>query len=200
MQEKGTRGGGLQLGLATIVFTICFMVWGSIATLAPALKDLYHLSASQVVLLVAVPTLLGSVAPFPLGILADRFGGRLVFSVLVVILLAPVGLMALTNSYASVLAVAFFIGLGAHPSRSVSPSSLDGSRPPGRVPRLASMGSVMLGPRSVPCSSHWWQLAMGCLPPSWSSCQWWPWVPLSSSSWHGMLRASSRPTCRSGSA
>ena len=112
MQEKGTRGGGFQLGLAAIVFTICFMVWGSIATLAPALKDLYHLSASQVALLVAVPTLLGSVARFPLGILADRFGGRLVFSVLVVILLAPVGLMAVTNSYASVLAVAFFIGLG----------------------------------------------------------------------------------------
>ncbi len=112
MQEKGTRGGTLQLVLAALVFTICFVVWGSVAALAPTLKDLYHLSASQVALLVAVPTLLGAVARFPLGILSDRFGGRLVFSVLMVILLAPAGLMALTNSYTSVLAVAFFIGLG----------------------------------------------------------------------------------------
>lgn len=131
MQEKGTRGGTLQLVLAALVFTICFFVWGSVAALAPVFKDLYHLSASQVALLVAVPTLLGSVARFPLGILADRFGGRLVFSVLMVIMLAPVGLMALTNSYASVLAVAFFIGL-AGASFAIGVPFVSGWFPPSR--------------------------------------------------------------------
>jgi NNP family nitrate/nitrite transporter-like MFS transporter len=131
MQEKGTRGGTLQLVLAALVFTICFFVWGSVAALAPVFKELYHLSASQVALLVAVPTLLGSVARFPLGILADRFGGRLVFSVLMVILLAPIGVMALTNSYVSVLAVAFFIGL-AGASFAIGVPFVSGWFPPSR--------------------------------------------------------------------
>ncbi|CCF85210.1 nitrate/nitrite transporter [Nitrolancea hollandica] len=131
MQEKGTRGGTLQMILAALVFTICFVVWGGVAALAPVFKELYHLSASQVALLVAVPTLLGSVARFPLGILSDRFGGRLVFSVLMVILLAPVGLMSLTNSYVSVLAVAFFIGL-AGASFAIGVPFVSGWFPPSR--------------------------------------------------------------------
>lgn len=111
MAVQGTRGRGIQLVLATLAFTICFAVWGSISSLAPVFKDLYHLSASQVALLVAVPTLLGSVARFPLGLVTDRFGGRIVFSVLLFILLVPMALMAVTNSYPLLLGVAFLIGL-----------------------------------------------------------------------------------------
>ena len=59
-------GGGraiLGLILATLAFMVCFAVWGLIAPVAPTFRELYGLSGSQVGLLVAVPVLLGSLAP-----------------------------------------------------------------------------------------------------------------------------------------
>ena len=41
-------------------------------------------------LLVAIPVLLGSVARIPMGILADRFGGCSVFSILLAVVAIPV--------------------------------------------------------------------------------------------------------------
>ena len=54
----------------------------SIGGLASVFAGLYHLTASQTALLVAVPVLLGSLARLPMGMLTDRFGGRLVFTAL----------------------------------------------------------------------------------------------------------------------
>ena len=75
------RTGALPLALGTISFAVCFAAWGLIAAFAPRFRDTFHLSATQAALLVAVPVLLGSLARLPVGMLADRFGGRLVFSV-----------------------------------------------------------------------------------------------------------------------
>ena len=54
-----------------------FAAWGLVGGLAPVFTELYGLTASQTALLVAVPVLLGSVARLPMGMLTDRFGGRL---------------------------------------------------------------------------------------------------------------------------
>lgn len=110
MGEK--TGGSLSaLILATIAFMVCFAAWGLVAPLAATFRGLYGLSATEIGLLVAVPVLLGSVARIPLGILTDRYGGRLVFSALLLLVPIPVALAGLTNSYASLLAVSFFLGL-----------------------------------------------------------------------------------------
>ncbi|MBI4493012.1 MAG: NarK/NasA family nitrate transporter [Chloroflexi bacterium] len=101
----------MALALATIAFALCFAVWGSIAPLAPLFRDLYRLSTTQVGLLVAVPVLLGSLARIPLGMLTDRYGGRLVFTALMLVVLAPAALAGLATSYAALLAVSFFLGL-----------------------------------------------------------------------------------------
>jgi NNP family nitrate/nitrite transporter-like MFS transporter len=108
-----TRGSGrwVALGLATLAFTVCFAVWGLIAPLAPLFREQYQLSATEIGILVAVPVLLGSVARIPLGLLTDRYGGRIVFTALLLILLLPVGLAGLTGSYASLLGVSFVLGL-----------------------------------------------------------------------------------------
>src|SRR5690606_5727590 len=90
---------------------VCFMVWGLIAPLAPTFRDLYGLSSTQVGFLVAVPVLLGSVARLPLGMLTDRYGGRLVFTVLMVSLIAPAFVAGFMDSYGGLLAVSFFLGL-----------------------------------------------------------------------------------------
>jgi MFS transporter, NNP family, nitrate/nitrite transporter len=70
------------LVLATVSFALSFAVWGLVGGLAPVFTNLYSLTASQTALLVAVPVLLGSLARLPMGMLTDRFGGRLVFTAL----------------------------------------------------------------------------------------------------------------------
>jgi MFS transporter, NNP family, nitrate/nitrite transporter len=107
----GGAGAWTALALATLAFAVCFAVWGLISPLAPLFRDQYGLSTVEVGFLVAVPVILGSVARIPLGLLTDGFGGRAVFTALMLFLLAPLVLAGLTTSFATLLAVAFFLGL-----------------------------------------------------------------------------------------
>ena len=66
----------LPLTLATVSFAFCFAAWALIAAFAPRFRETLHLSATEAALLVAVPVLLGSLARLPIGMLADRLGGR----------------------------------------------------------------------------------------------------------------------------
>jgi MFS family permease len=79
---------------------------------------MFHLSATQAALLVATPVLLGSVARLPMGMLADRFGGRLVFSLLMLAASVPAYLTPFAGTCGELLAGGFFLGLAAHPFRS----------------------------------------------------------------------------------
>jgi nitrate/nitrite transporter NarK len=99
------------LALATISFTVSFAAWGLIGGLASVFAGLYGLTASQTALLVAVPVLLGSLARLPMGMLTDRFGGRLVFTALLVFSAVAAFVVSLTRSYSALLVSAFLIGM-----------------------------------------------------------------------------------------
>jgi NNP family nitrate/nitrite transporter-like MFS transporter len=99
------------LALGTVSFAVCFAAWGLIAAFTPRFREMFHLSATQAALLVAVPVLLGSLARIPVGMLADRFGGRLVFTVLMLLVIAPAFLTPMAGSYQQLLAGGFFLGL-----------------------------------------------------------------------------------------
>ncbi len=99
------------LALATISFALCFMAWGLVGGLASVFGSLYGLTATQTALLVSVPVLLGSLARLPMGLLTDRFGGRLMFTILLALSSAAAWTVTLTSTYASLMASAFFIGL-----------------------------------------------------------------------------------------
>ncbi|HEX7879925.1 MAG TPA: MFS transporter, partial [Candidatus Eisenbacteria bacterium] len=75
-------GARRNLALGTLSFFLCFMAWGLVGAFAPRLRAQFGLSATETALLVAIPVLLGSLARLPMGVLADRFGGRLVFTLL----------------------------------------------------------------------------------------------------------------------
>ena len=100
-----------HVAVGTISFTICFAAWGLIGAFAPRFREILHLTASETALLVAVPVLLGSLARIPMGILTDRFGGRAVFSILMVAVAVPVWLVPQQPTYLSLLTVAFLLGL-----------------------------------------------------------------------------------------
>lgn len=98
------------LGLATIAFGLTFAVWGLIGALAPQFREMYHLSPVQTSVLIAVPVLLGSIGRLLMGILADRYGGRVVFGVLLLFCLIPAIGVCFSYSYQSLLAWAFLLG------------------------------------------------------------------------------------------
>jgi len=100
-----------HLLLGTVSFTVCFAAWGLISAFAPSFRQRFHLSATQTAFLVAVPVLLGALARIPIGMLADRFGGRAVFTVLMFLVAFPVALVPSANSYQNLLIVAFLLGM-----------------------------------------------------------------------------------------
>ncbi|MCU1327368.1 MAG: major facilitator superfamily 1 [Bryobacterales bacterium] len=107
----GERRGVVPLVLGTVSFAVCFAAWGLIAAFAPRFRETYHLSATQSALLIALPVLLGSLARLPVGMLADRFGGRLVMSVLMMLVSVPAFLTPVAASYEQLLVGGFFLGL-----------------------------------------------------------------------------------------
>ena len=100
----------LNLTLATIAFTICFTSWGLVAPLAKHLQAPNGWSDTQVLLLAAVPVLCGSLLRLPAGWLADRFGGRLIFTVTMVLSIVPALLLGYVTNYDALLVVGFFMG------------------------------------------------------------------------------------------
>jgi MFS transporter, NNP family, nitrate/nitrite transporter len=100
-----------QLALGTLSFTVCFAAWGLISAFAPRFREAFHLTATQTAFLVAVPVLLGGLLRVATGILADRFGGRAVFALLMIIVAVPVYVVPTVPSYRMLLYVAFFLGM-----------------------------------------------------------------------------------------
>ncbi len=111
MQTTSNGSQNRQLFLSTMAFAFSFAVWGLLGALAPIFKKELQLSQTQASLMIAIPVLLGSIGRFPMGILADRYGGRLVMSLLLVFAIIPAAGIALSSSYQSLLFWAFFLGL-----------------------------------------------------------------------------------------
>jgi NNP family nitrate/nitrite transporter-like MFS transporter len=104
-------GAGTQLALATVAFTVCFYAWSLLGPLSPDLQEELGLSDFETSAMVAVPVLLGSVMRIPLGWLSDRYGGRLVFTVLMALMPLPViGLALFHDTLGSILAFGFLLG------------------------------------------------------------------------------------------
>jgi nitrate/nitrite transporter NarK len=111
MGVASPAGSTRALLLATLSFFIAFAAWGLVGGLAPIFSELYDLTASQTALLVAIPVLLGSLARLPMGVLTDRFGGRAVFTALLILSAIAAALVPWTSTYQSLVGAAFLVGL-----------------------------------------------------------------------------------------
>jgi NNP family nitrate/nitrite transporter-like MFS transporter len=72
---------------------------------------MYGLTDAQTALAVAVPVVLGALFRIPLGILADRYGGRVVFTCLLAFAIVPCASIALVHAYVALLVGGFFLGI-----------------------------------------------------------------------------------------
>nr|WP_092252149.1 nitrate/nitrite transporter [Pseudomonas sp. NFACC13-1] len=102
---------GLVLGMSTLAFTVCFMVWMMFAVLGVPIKELLALNETQFGLLAATPVLTGSLVRLPLGLLTDRFGGRIVFFLLMLACVLPLYLITLATAFWQFLVLGLFVGL-----------------------------------------------------------------------------------------
>lgn len=104
-----------NLALATLAFGISFWAWNMIAPLAVRYADQMSLSSGQKSMIIATPVLVGSLGRILAGALTDRFGGRLMFTVLLVATAPVVLLVAFAGnqgSYGLMLAFGFLLGIG----------------------------------------------------------------------------------------
>lgn len=103
--------GSLQLWLSTLSFAVCFMIWGLFSALASSLQTELSLSHTQTALIVATPVLLGSLGRIPIGALADRFGGRTMFTVILLLTALVASSVPFFASWPVILLSAFLLGL-----------------------------------------------------------------------------------------
>ena len=108
------RGQTKNLVLATLAFAVSFWAWNLIAPLGVRYTEQLGLTSSEKSLLVAIPVLVGALGRIVAGVLTDRYGGRLMFPVLMLLATPFVLLVAFAgnhDSYGLLLLFGFFLGI-----------------------------------------------------------------------------------------
>jgi len=158
------RGNARALALGTAAFTICFFAWSMLGPLGPTIQDQLKLTDSQLALLIAVPVLMGSLMRIPLGVLTDRYGGRRIFTGLLVFTLVPTALLALFHTnYTTMLVIGFFLGF-AGASFAVGVPFVSRWYPPARQGTVLGiygmgMGGTVIAGLTAPWMAKHWGLA-----------------------------------------
>ena len=100
-----------NLVLSTVAFALCFSAWGLMAPLARRFEDDLDLTSTQTAFLIAIPVVLGSLLRIPVGALTDRFGGRVMFPVIIFLSAPPALALGFAESYWALVAVGFALGV-----------------------------------------------------------------------------------------
>jgi MFS transporter, NNP family, nitrate/nitrite transporter len=106
-----TRQAWSVLIVSTWSFTVCFMVWMMFGVIGIPIRQMLDLNATQFGLLTATPVLTGSLVRVPLGIWTDRYGGRIVMTLLMAATVPAIWLMAYATQFWHFLAIGLFVGL-----------------------------------------------------------------------------------------
>jgi NNP family nitrate/nitrite transporter-like MFS transporter len=114
MQDQQESGARAVLVLSTVSFTLLFAVWLMFGVLGVPIKKELHLTQVQFSWLAAVAILSGSIWRLPLGMLADRVGGRVVMAALLLSTAVPCYLVSRATSYAELIAFALWLGLAGN--------------------------------------------------------------------------------------
>ena len=97
--------------MSTLAFTVCFAVWMMFAVIGIPIKKMLDLNETQFGLLAATPVLTGSLIRLPLGMWTDKFGGRIVFFILMLSTVVPIWFIGEATRYWHFLVLGLFVGL-----------------------------------------------------------------------------------------
>ncbi|MBK8752837.1 MAG: MFS transporter [Candidatus Competibacteraceae bacterium] len=99
------------LTMNTMAFAVNFAVWVMFSVIGIKIKSELNLNETEFGLLVATPILTGSLVRLPLGILTDRYGGRIVFFIQMLLVSIPTWLVTYATEYWQYLVLGLFVGL-----------------------------------------------------------------------------------------
>ncbi len=97
--------------VSTLAFTVCFMVWMMFGVIGIPIKKSLGLNATQFGVLTAMPVLTGSLIRVPLGMWTDRYGGRIVLTLLMLATIIPIWLISYATQYWHFLVLGLFVGI-----------------------------------------------------------------------------------------
>lgn len=97
--------------MSTLAFTACFMVWMMFAVIGIPIKHHLGLNETEFGVLVAMPVLTGSLIRLPLGMITDKFGGRVVFFILMLSTIVPIYLVSQGTQFWHFLVTGLFVGV-----------------------------------------------------------------------------------------
>lgn len=102
------------LVLSSVGFTLMFAVWLMFGVLGIPIRQEMGLTDVQLSWLAAIAILNGSFWRLLFGILADRFGGRIVFTLLVLATIIPSYMVSQASTYTELMIWAFFVGMAGN--------------------------------------------------------------------------------------
>src|SRR5215467_13739644 len=98
------------LWLSTAAFTLLFAVWLMLGVLGIKIRDELKLTAAQFDWLLAIAILAGSLPRLHFGIWADRYGGRRMMTLTLLLTAIPTFLVSRVTTFAELLACAALFG------------------------------------------------------------------------------------------
>ena len=114
MQAKtvtSVEGQSRALWMSTIAFTVCFAVWTIFAIIGIQIKQELGLNETQFGLLVGTPILTGSLVRIFLGIWTDQYGGRRVYTAVMLAAAVATFLLIYAHTYSRFLIAALGVGI-----------------------------------------------------------------------------------------
>lgn len=99
------------LTMNTFGFTVMFAVWVVFAIVGIPIRKELGLSETEFALLIALPVLTGSLLRLPIGMATDRWGGRPIFTALLVFTAIPLFGLVFATAYWHYLVLGLLIGM-----------------------------------------------------------------------------------------
>jgi NNP family nitrate/nitrite transporter-like MFS transporter len=113
MQERATGQSHRVLFLNTLAFTVCFAAWmlnGVLVTFLSS-NQVFPWGPVEIGWLLGIPVLTGSIFRLPAGMLTDKFGGKPVFGILLLLCAIPMYLLSAADSFFEFALCSFGFGL-----------------------------------------------------------------------------------------
>lgn len=99
------------LWTSTFAFTVCFAVWTIFSIIGIQIKKELGLSDTQFGLLAATPILTGSIIRLFLGVWTEQYGGRIVFSLVMLAAAVATWMLTYATTYPQFLMAALAVGI-----------------------------------------------------------------------------------------
>lgn len=113
MEKTTPKGANRILFMNTFAFTICFAAWmlnGVLVTFLTS-NQIYDWGPTEIGWLMGIPVLTGAIFRLPAGLLTDKFGGKPIYTALLMICAIPMFLVSYADSYWAFALFSFGFGL-----------------------------------------------------------------------------------------